>query len=365
VAVALALLSALWAQAEPERENPRHHFTPPGAREITIFDQNLYVGAEFTPILTLDPTDPNYVRNLLGSVAQVYQAIVASDFPRRAQALAREIVETQPDLVTLQEVSLIRTQVPGDLLLGGTTPATDVQLDYLAILLANLNRHGLHYVAVAIVTNLDMELPMPTANPAVFADVRLTDHDVILARADLPPGQLRVSNPRAGNFQTALPLPSLGASIPRGWCAVDVTTRGRTFRVINAHPEENTAAPIQAAQAQELLVGPAHTTLPVILAGDFNSDANGHDGTTTYDLLRQSFSDAWSVVHPRNPGLTWGHDPLLADPSVAFVWRLDLVLFRGSQFQAVDMWRMSPQFQATPPLWPSDHAGVLARLRIR
>jgi endonuclease/exonuclease/phosphatase family metal-dependent hydrolase len=355
----------MWAQAGPDREDPRHHSTPPGARDITILDQNLYVGAEFTPILTLDSTDPNYVRNLLGSVAQVYQGIVASDFPKRAQALAREIAATQPDLVTLQEVSLIRTQVPGDLLLGGTTSATDVQLDYLAILLANLNRHGLHYVAVAIVTNLDMELPMPTADPAVFADVRLTDHDVILARADLPPGQLRVSNPRAGNFQTALPLPSLGASIPRGWCSVDVTTRGRTFRVINAHLEENIAAPIQAAQAQELLVGPAHTTLPVILAGDFNSDANGHDGTTTYDLLRHSFSDAWSVVHPRNPGLTWGHDPLLADPSVAFIWRLDLVLFRGSQFQAVDMWRMSPQFQTTPPLWPSDHAGVLARLRIR
>ena len=70
-------------------------------------------------------------------------------------------------------------------------------------------------------------------------------------------------------------------------------------------------------------------------------------------------------MHPRNPGLTWGHDPLLADPTLAFVWRLDLVLFRGSQFQAVDMWRMSPQFQATPPLWPSDHAGVLTRFRIK
>jgi len=62
----------------------------------------------------LDPTDPNYVRNLLGSVAQVYQAIVASDFPRRAQALAREIMQTHPDLVTLQEVSLLRTQWPSD-----------------------------------------------------------------------------------------------------------------------------------------------------------------------------------------------------------------------------------------------------------
>ena len=365
MAVTLALFSAVWAQAGPDREDLRNPFTPPGARDITIFDQNLYVGSEFTPILALDPTDPDYLRNLLMSVAEVYQTIVASDFPKRAQAVAREIAVTRPDLVALQEVSLIRSQVPGDLLLGGTTPASDVQLDYLAILLANLNRHGVHYVAVAIVTNLDMELPMPTADPTVFADVRLTDHDVILARADLPPGHLRVGHPQAGNFQTALPLPNLGASIPRGWCAVDVTTRGRTLRFINAHLEENIAAPIQAAQAQELLAGPANTPLPVIMTGDFNSDAYGNDGTTTYGLLTQTLTDTWSVVHPRSPGLTWGHDPLLADPTVEFVWRLDLVLFRGSQFQALGMWRMSPQFQATPPLWPSDHAGVLARLRIR
>jgi endonuclease/exonuclease/phosphatase family metal-dependent hydrolase len=363
--VALALFSAVWAQAAPAIGSPNKCFTPPGARDVTIFQQNLYVGTEFTPLLTLDPTDSNYFRNLLMGVAEVYQAIVASDFPKRAQALAREIAATQPDLVALQEVSLIRTQVPGDLLMGGTTPASDVQLDYLAILLANLNRHGVHYAAVAIVTNLDMELPMPTADPTVFADVRLTDHDVILARVGLPPGQLRVSHPQAGSFQTALPLPGLGASIPREWCSVDVTTRGRTFRFINAHLEENTAAPIQAAQAQELLAGLAQTRLPVILVGDFNSDANDHDGTTTYGLLTQAFTDTWRVVHPRDPGLTWGHDPLLADPTVEFVWRLDLVLFEGSQFKALGMWPMSPQFQATPPLWPSDHAGVLAHLRIK
>jgi endonuclease/exonuclease/phosphatase (EEP) superfamily protein YafD len=114
-----------------------------------------------------------------------------------------------------------------------------------------------------------------------------------------------------------------------------------------------------------LLLGPANTTLPVILVGDLNSDANGKDGTTTYGMLTQSLTDTWSVVHPADPGLTWGHDPLLADPSVAFVWRLDLVLFRGSEFQPMGMWRFSPQFQTMPPLWPSDHVGVLAQFRIK
>jgi hypothetical protein len=361
----LALIVAVWVQATPAIGSSNRAFVPPGARQATIFVHNVYVGSEFTPILILDPSDPQYIPKLLRAVAEVYQTVVASDYPKRAQALAGEIAAAQPDLVGLNEVSLVRIQVPGDILLGGNTPATDVQLDYLANLLASLEELGLHYAAVAIVTNFDMELPMPTANPAVFADVRLTDHDVILARVDLPPGQFHVSHPQAGNYQAALPLPSLGAGLLRGWCSVDVFMRGRTFCFINAHLEENTAPLVQAAQAQELLAGPVNTPLPVILVGDFNSDANGNDGTTVYGTLTQSLTDTWSMVHPGDPGFTWGHDPLLADPSVNFVWRLDLVLFRGSRLQPLDMWRFSPQFQDTPPLWPSDHAGLVARFRIK
>jgi len=363
--VALTLFCAVCAQAPLATAGASRHLTPGGARDVTIFDQNVYVGTEFTPILVLDPTDPDFVTKLLMAVAEVYQAIIVSDFPSRAEAIAREIKATQPELVALQEITTICTQVPGDFLFGGTTPATDVQLDYLAILLAHLNRDGMHYAAVAIVTNFDFELPMATADPTVIADARMTDYDVILARVDLPPGHLRVSNPQAGNYQTVLPLPSLGGGIRRGWCAVDVTGRGRTFRFINAHLEENKAPTIQAAQAQELLAGPAQTPLPIILVGDFNSDANGQDGTTAYSLLTQNLTDTWNVVHPGDLGLTWGHDERLADPTVEFVWRFDLILFRGWQIQPLDMWRLSPQFQATPPLWPSDHAGVVAQLRIR
>jgi len=364
-AIAVLCLAAAGAQAGAAFHEDRDRFSPPGARDLTVMQQNLYVGAEFTPILTLDPTDGDYGLHLLTAVAQVYQTIIASDFPKRAAALARQIAITQPELIGLQEVSLLRLQTPGDALFGGTNSATEVQLDYLAELLRALHRRGLHYEAVAIVTNLDIEMPMPTANPAVFTDVRLTDRDVILVQAGLPPGHLRVSHPQASNFHTALPLPNLGLSIPRGWCSVDVQTRGRSFRFINAHLEENIAAPVQAAQALELLAGPAATALPVIMVGDFNSDANGNDGTATYDLLTGAFTDAWNVAHPGDPGLTWGHDPFLADPSVDFTWRLDLVLFRGPHFQVVNLWRMSPQFQARPPLWPSDHAGVVARFLLK
>jgi endonuclease/exonuclease/phosphatase family metal-dependent hydrolase len=186
----------------------------------------------------------------------------------RAEALAEQIVRRGPDVVALQEVSLIRRQSPGDLIVRGTTPATDIELDYLAILLSALERHGGHYAVASQVQDTDVEVPLFTG--ASFDDVRLTDRDVILVRSDLPPGQLRISNPQAKNFTAALPLP-IGGNAIRGWCSIDVQTRGRSFRFITAHLEDilPPGLPnIQLAQAYELLIDPANTTMPVVLAGD-------------------------------------------------------------------------------------------------
>jgi hypothetical protein len=58
------------------------------------------------------------------------------------------------------------------------------------------------------------------------------------------------------------------------------------------------AAFIQVAQAAELVSGPADTSLPVVMAGDFNSNANSQpslpDNTPTYgNPLACGFSDIW------------------------------------------------------------------------
>jgi len=338
--------------------------TDGGKRDIDVATINLYVGADFTPVVTLDPSDPNFGLKLLGAVSTIYNNIVASNFPLRADALARQIVARGSDLIALQEVTLIRRQSPGDAIAGGTTPATQVQVDYLAVLLDALQRHGGHYAVAAQVQDVDVEVPM-AVSPTAFDDVRLTDRDVILVRTDLPPGHLRTSNPQGANFTAALPLP-IGISVLRGWCSVDVQLRGRSFRFINTHLEDRlppTLPDIQGMQALQLLAGPAGTTMPVVLAGDFNSDANGNYSSATYGLLTSGggFTDAWNV----GPGLTWGHDELLADPSVPFLYRLDLILFRGGNFEAADAEVVDPQIGATRPLWFSDHAGVFAKLSIQ
>lgn len=359
IAIVFGLSTNAWSQGRGPDNVGRK-------RDLAVATFNLYVGADFTPVLTLNSSDQEYFNKLVAGVAAIHDQILQSNFPVRADELAKQIVRRDPDLVALQEVSLIRRQSPGDLVAGGTTLATEVELDYLSILLKALERHGGHYAVASQIQDTDVEVPLFTGTS--FDDVRLTDRDVILVRTDLPPDQLLISNPQGKNFAVALPLP-IGVYALRGWCSIDVQSHDRSFRFINAHLE--TALPagvpnIQLAQAYELLSDPANTTLPVILSGDFNSDAYGYYSPETYALLTGDghFTDAWTVAEPRSLGLTWGHDALLSDVTYPFLYRLDIVLYRGREFEAVDADVIDPVIRHVAPRWFSDHAGVSASLAI-
>lgn len=339
-----------------------------GKRDLSVMTRNLYVGADFGIITDLDPTDPDYLVNLVSAVTTVYYTIVVqNDFRIRAEAIANEIVAKKPDLVGLQEVSAVRLHSPGVPGLDGAAPASVVVVDYLEVLLEALAARGAHYAAVVVVTNLDAELPFMNLGTGEINYAQLTDHDAILARTDLPPGHLRLRNPAWGNFEANLVFPAIGLEVPRGWCSVDASVRGRTFRFINTHLEEETSPEIQWLQARELLAGPARVSMPVILVGDCNTDGNRQNGTVTYDgLLHAGFRDTWNATHRCSPGLTWGHDPFLADPTVPFVWRIDLILFKGKDFAPVKTDLFDTKLpRSQPPFWPSDHAGLIARFLIK
>ena len=85
--------------------------------------------------------------------------------------------------------------------------------------------------------------------------------------------------------------------------AIDAKIHGRVVRVVSTHLEP-ISPPVQIAQALELLSGPAQTTLPLIMLGDFNSAADGST-TATYGLLTAAgLVDTWNAAHPGDPGLT-------------------------------------------------------------
>jgi len=331
---------------------------------IPVMTRNLYLGADLSPVFAAAAKGDG--PGIVQATTTAWQDVKATNFPERAGALADEIEGSDPLLVGLQEVSLFRTGPP-DSITAAPTPAEHVELDYLNILLKELDRRGLHYAPVTITKEADAEIPGFTA-PGVLQDVRLTDRDVILARTDVSSSKLQLSNRQTGNYATyaSLPIGQTGRSIEllRGWGSVDVTLRGQTFRFINTHLEpEGPLNAIQVAQGNELLTGPADTSLPVILVGDFNSRADG-TGTPTYNnLINAGFDDAWSAAHPREPGNTWGHDADLLNTRVDLAQRLDLVLFRNN-LCALDADVVGDELGDRTPsgLWPSDHAGVVATL---
>lgn len=340
-------------------------------RDLKVITQNVYIGAELDAIATA--TDPSQIPIL---VAQTLGKIVATDFPVRTEAIAQEILGEHPDVICLQEVTLFQQQSPGDFLAGNPAPADSVLFDYLALLQNALASRGAHYAVSASVENWAVELPMIAFTDTGYRldDLRATDFDVILVRSDLPAGQLRITDSAAANYETALPLSVAGATIPftRGWCSVDLDIRGRDVRVINTHLE-SIHPYFRTAQAVELVSGPANTSGNVICAGDFNSDPT-FAGPEAYGVVASAgFSNAWAVQHPIDPGYTWGQSANLLNTTSTLSEQDDHIWFRGGDLSASEVHlvgdnpadRVQSLVNPTNWLWPSDHAGVVATLRVK
>jgi endonuclease/exonuclease/phosphatase family metal-dependent hydrolase len=319
-------------------------------RELNVATYNMYIGTDFSEILGAQSAP-----ELVSEVAESYGDVVAGKPAERIDEIADQIATSSPNIVGLQEVALWQTGAFGD-----PGPATNVAFDFLQMLLDELAERGLHYEAVAVQKNLEIELP--GAGPAIVGDVRFTDRVVILARTDLQTSQLKLEGSQAHSFSNLLSFPILTGQITltRGWTAIDVKMRGKTFRFINAHLESFHPV-FNFLQGTELLEGPANTTLPLILAGDLNSDAE--NGEPTYQaMLGAGLRDSWKLTHPNDPGYTWAL--FLIDPSILTnpSQRLDLILTRGAvTVTDADVIGEHPVLDLTASgLRPSDHAGVAA-----
>src|SRR5262245_4315097 len=70
-----------------------------GVSSIEVMTRNQYLGADLTPVI-LAQTPAEFIQAATAALGQ----IAANDFPRRAKALAKEVLLTQPDVIGLQEV---------------------------------------------------------------------------------------------------------------------------------------------------------------------------------------------------------------------------------------------------------------------
>ena len=321
------------------------------ASPFTIMTQNMDEGTDYSALLTAQ-SPPGF----FAAVTETYNQIAATQPTVRAAAMAQEIASAQPDIVALQEASIVRTG----------SPPTSVTSDLLSSLLTTLNSLGQHYAPVIVGTELDAAAPS-----TLGFNVRLTTQDVILARTDLPASKLTIANAQAHQYTAQLVVPTPVGQIPvtRGYVSADITVNGTTFRFVTTHLDTGQVTPlIQQAQVAQLLAVEGASGLPIVYAGDFNSSANDILDPThpVYGALTAAgLTDVWATAHPGDPGNTCCEDPGLQNVNSTLTQRIDFGLFSGP-FTVHDakLVGVSAADKTADGLWPSDHAGLLFTLEV-
>jgi endonuclease/exonuclease/phosphatase family metal-dependent hydrolase len=314
---------------------------------VTLATRNCYLGANLFRLLTAAMEGSDAVR---AAVSDLVRTVDRSHVAERMDAVAAELERTDPDVVGLQEVALIRT---GEPTVGTTPTATDVRYDFRAELTAALSERDLPYRVVAAVETTDFQLPATVDGER--RAVRLTDRTLLLARESVT-----TENVTTGRFDAAVPLSDGERSITveRGHLVADATVGGTRLTVCNTHLESASAG-TRLEQAAELEALLADREAPIALVGDLNSGPRRSPGA--YDRLTGPFRDAADGV-----GNTCCHAAGLRNDEVSLTARIDHVLVRGD-LGVTDVTRVG----ADPAnriavdgdrLWPSDHAGVVATL---
>jgi endonuclease/exonuclease/phosphatase family metal-dependent hydrolase len=373
--------------------------------QLRVMTLNFYIGADILGVIEPSPC------GALQSVNNLFEDIMASDPEGRAEAHADLIKKQKPDVVALQEMYRISKQWPsnsyvfsdsgfefanfvlnGDGTITFIPDAEDVVFDYLELLLNALTDRGLQYEVVwdALACESDFEFPSWDLDPDLGCfpasgalplptDIRAQDRDVILVRSGVS-----YDNGTWDNYDNLLPftIPTdtgtdVKIIVVRGFGAADITYQGRTYRVVNTHLEvDDQSAPnspinlIQAAQALELIDELAFETLPLVVAGDFNSSPDPADVTIAYELIvAAGYEDIWTQFDGR-PGNTCCQASDLMNFKSELFKRIDLIFLRATgdaELLPSPMWVTGDRQgdKTDSGLWPSDHANVSATIKIK
>lgn len=328
---------------------------------VKIMTQNMDAGTDQAYIIgALTGQIPLSVPS---AVDLTFAELQASNLEGRAELLAAQIADRKPEIVGLQEATLWRF---------GPTPdtATTVLFDQLDQLVSALNALGVPYEIVAVNSLADVALP----GDQIGGALRFTDQNALLVRSDLRPPQFHLSNVHSRTFAEAFPF--AGFTIPSGWISAEVHMENKHFRFVTTHlqspiPGIPEATDVQVAQAEELIHKLRNVTVPVVICGDFNSDANHGgfvDDTPTVDLIQAAgYAETWPATHGGGDlGLTWPFyledqfpAPPFFIPSLPFE-RIDLFFSKGMEVISSDrVVAPAPSDPLAPP-FASDHAGVIA-----
>jgi endonuclease/exonuclease/phosphatase family metal-dependent hydrolase len=340
----------------------------PGRGLLRVMTRNVYWGGDIGIILQTDLSD---IPAVVAAVNIVWAQVQNSFIQERIAALVDEIEAERPHFVGFQEVVQIVVLDEIGQATGG--------YDFVELLQSEIDARGLPYSFLAVQDNTTTVLPkalgLVGGQPGVTEYVQFTERIAVLAHE-----QLRATEVAQGNYAATHSLGDF-VEMKRGWIRVSSRRKGIPHHFVNTHLEIQPLAPIQGAQAQELinvvLAGLDGTT---ILMGDFNSDAEGESGgpswTSTYgELMDAGFTDTWDLDRhrPQQVGYTCCQAADLRNEVSELDQRLDLILVKNSWHRqsrrplsgraSVEILGEEPEDRTTPhDIWPSDHAGLAARI---
>jgi endonuclease/exonuclease/phosphatase family metal-dependent hydrolase len=320
-------------------------------QDLKVMTRNVYLGADLIP-LAAAPDQAAFET----AAAQRFQTVLNNDFPTRARALAAEIRKAKPDIIGVQEATIWRRGADG-VKDGATTPATQVIYDSSAELRKALNGT---YKEVVGRDWFDFEAPT-----ALNYDVRVTQRDVILVRKG---SRLKVRRTFRGQFAKHFdpPTPVGVARQFRGWVGVDGTLAKRKFRFVSTHLEAYSPT-IANQQMQQLLKSPLSSRKRrSILVGDYNSapGANANDrGTTRKDNAYDSAIKAGFRNNlPRRKTCCFAED-LHSTADKLETWIDHILVRRSPRIKVLKSGIVGTK--QVGGLYPSDHAGITATLRLK
>lgn len=311
--------------------------------QLRVATYNVYLGADLTLIFG--------VRNgahLLEQSRLVYEQLVGTDFPSRAEAIARLIVRERIDIIGLQEVARWSlSPLRGD----GSQGEPVLWCDFLTELLHALAKLEMPYDAHAINSNF--------GGGSAISDeqaMSVLGFNVILVRRD---SGIAVAGSAAGDFKASFDIATgiddLVLNIPRSWGWVDATIGSTALRFVNTHTEAYDAD-TRNAQRDELLRVVGDPATPVVIVGDFNSGPNTVG-------MPPSYADAWTDGGGEGPGYTCGQAADLANADSQLAERIDYIWVRDATVASCRViGDIDSDRTHAKRLWPSDHACVISDL---
>ncbi len=145
--------------------------------------------------------------------------------------------------------------------------------------------------------------------------------------------------------------------------AMTVSIEGRQTVVATTHMESPLEAGNVRAQQLRQLFQLAGTSSEVLVLGDFNFG----DGELEEREIPSTFVDAWTMLHPDDPGFTWDIERSLMAKRGSFPnepsRRIDRVLIRSQIYQSGTIKIVGDQpLSEGSGLFPSDHFGLVATI---